>query len=262
MKFYDPSVTSPVLGPDATTLLSHATYFDDFFEGGWVKDLALSSESEPSGGKFSNHAESAAWNVSFHSGTDGVSTDEVIQIANSADNGILEINTDADDDDVMSMQLNGEGFKLSAGRTIVYETRISVDDADTIDLFMGLGIDDVLPITAISDYMGFGIVDGDASLQAVSGKDSTGEAIVTGNGTTLTDTGIDFEDGTATTKFLVLRMVATGSKVQYFSDGVLVATHTTSIPDDEHMTPTLSIRNGSSAVSKVFIDYIFCTQNR
>ena len=259
---YNPGVMNPIVGPDPTSLLSHATYFDDFFEGGWTKDKALTDETEHTG-KFSNNAEGGAWNVSFHAGGDNVSTDETLHIANAGDHGVLQMVTDADDNDVMSMQLNGEAFQLAAGRTIVFETRISVDDADTIDLFIGLAIDDILPITAISDYVGFGLVDADETVMCLTGKNSTGEAVVTGNGTTLTDSATDFSDGTASTNFIVCRFVATSEQVDFYLDGTHIVSHTGStIPDDEHMTPTVAIRNGSGATSAVNIDYIYCSSTR
>ena len=259
---YNPSVTSPIVGPDPASPITHATYFDDFFEGGFTKDEGLTDETHNTG-KFTNIAEGGAWNVSFHSGGDGVSTDETLHIANAGDFGVLQMVTDADDDDVLSMQLNGEAFKLAAGRTIVFETRISVDDADTIDLFIGLGIDDVLPITAISDYVGFGLVDGDPTVMCLTGKNSTGEAVVTGNGTTLTDSATDFSDGTASTNFIVCRFVATSEQVDFYLDGTHIVSHTgANIPDDEHLTPTVAIRNGSAAVSTVNIDYIYCSSTR
>tara|TARA_R100000808_G_scaffold22150_1_gene48068 strand:- start:463 stop:1260 length:798 start_codon:yes stop_codon:yes gene_type:complete len=259
----DPGLRPPIQGPDDTSILAYSTYFDDFYEGGFVKDLALTDESDPSGGKFSNIAEGAAWNCSFPGGTSSASTDEVIRIADDGQFGVLELVTDADADDIWSMQLNGEGFKLDAGRTIVFETRIAIADADDFDLFIGLGIADDIPITAISDYVGFGMVDGDATPQAVTGKNSTGEAIVAGNGTSLSDLGAanDLSDGTASTNFVVLKFVATAAEVKFYVDGTLTATHAGNIPDDEYMTPTISMRNGADS-NTLFVDYIYCSQNR
>jgi len=257
-KYFDPTSQGPVLGPGAVSL-SHTTLFDDWLLGGYVKDEALSSESDPAGGKFSSVADASEWKVTFPA---AAGTDELIAIQTDAPGGILGLTTDADDDDFIIAQCNGSYFKPTDSNPVYMETRFSVSDVDQADIFMGLAVIDGSMWTNVPDLVGGGLADGAGDLKVVTGKNMSGTPYAGGSGSTVTDTGTDLSDGTKTTNFVVLRMEVGGETVKFFVDGTLAATHTANIPDDVFLTPTMSIANGTTAATSLFVDYIFVSQGR
>jgi hypothetical protein len=174
--------------------------------------------------------------------TEAGAGDATISILAGAVNGILSIVNDANEDDAVSLQKKNEVWKLVAGKKLFYETLLSVSDADQTDLFVGLSITDTSPLDA-SDFVGFKIVDGNASILCKTCKNST---------ETSTDSGLDAADSTnVRLGFLV---DGTG-KVEFFVNRNLVATHTTNIVDDEELCVTIHYQNGSAATHTLLMDY-------
>lgn len=163
--------------------------------------------------------------------------------------GSLLITNDDADNDVDSLQLVGESQSLDSDKRMWMEMRCKINDADQVDVMIGLGVTDTTPL-ATTDRLCFQIDDGDASILCKSEKDST---------ETSTDSGIDAVDDT----YLQLGMYWDGkSSVTYYVDRAKVATHTTNIPDDEQMRVTLHIQNGEAAAQSMEIDYIYVCQER
>jgi len=236
----------PVTKPGAP-LDMPVVYFDDFVTGGYSRDLALSSESDP-GAKFSQVADCGEWLVTVVDG-DGDNT-ENITCADDAVGGQLAVLTNDKDNDSVEMQLNGESFKAAAGKTLIFETRLKGADVSEFDWFVGLSITDTTVMTAASDRIGFECPDSTGDIDAISEKDST---------QTTTDTTKDIADNA----FVILRVEISGTtKARFFVDGSLVATHTTNIPDDEALTPTVCVRNDGGAANTLTLDYILVTQER
>lgn len=265
---YYPGALSPTLGPGM--IATHIVFFDDFITGGAVLDAELASESDPAGGKFSQVADAAEWLVTIGNDTTPATTftDETITIADAA-GGILSIASDADDNDYIQIQLNGECWQLAEDRPVMFECRFSVDDADTVDLFVGLGITDADINDGLTDFIGFGDSADTGDLWCGNGKDATAtdepfDDITNG---TRTDTGTDLADGSATTEFVTVRFIADPTSIKYYVGATdaalsLVATHTTDIPDNELLSPAIAIRNASAAASTIHVDYIFVSQRR
>jgi predicted RecA/RadA family phage recombinase len=202
----------------------------------------------------SETADAARWLATL---VDGDSDEgEVLGIADDSAGGQLTCTTNDKDNDLNNLQWNGEAFKLQAGKPLVFEALgVAVDDVDTMDLFIGLCITDATAIAGATDCVGFRIADGTASvvLECVSEKDSTEEST--------TDTDATLADATE----VDLRIVFDGGSspsILFYVDDTLVATHSTTVPDDEFLTPTLEIRNASAAASTLSVDRVRCWQMR
>jgi hypothetical protein len=175
--------------------------------------------------------------------------DAALTIDNSA-NGILKVVNDAADDDSVELQYNAECWKLAASKPLWFEARLKVSDATQSDLLVGLCITDTTAITGVTDGVYIKKDDGDANLDSVTMKDSTPTAN-SAIGTLVDNT------------FIRLGIFCDGvSAVYFYVDGVLVATHTTNICDDEELTITLAYQNGAAAAKTAYYDYVKAVQVR
>jgi len=164
-------------------------------------------------------------------------------------NGELVITNAAGDDDLDSLQLTEETYKLAAGKRVWYEIKCKVSDADQVELFVGLNITDTTPLVT-ADRAGFQIDDGGGSILCKSEKNST---------ETSTDSAVDVADDT----YVTLGMYWDGkSSLEYYVDRSKVATHTTNIPDDVNVAITLHIVNGEAVAKVLTVDYIYICQER
>jgi len=256
-KGFIPGVMSPTGGPSGS--LDQATFFEDWFTAGYIPDLALLNESDPSA-KISVVADEGEWLATVTETTNG---DATLVIADSGPFGVLSITNDGTDNDVVELQLNGEAFQPLSSRTIVFESRLAVGDVDASDWFVGLAATDTSVMANVADFIGFGNTANAADVYAVNGKNASGEPADAGAGTTRTDTTVDLADGTASTEMAVLRFELEGtSTIRFYVDGTLYATHTTNIPDDVYLTPTICIRNAAAASKALHVDYILATTTR
>lgn len=163
--------------------------------------------------------------------------------------GALIILNDNADNDVDNLQMNEENWKLESGKQVWYESRIKVSDATESDLFVGLAITDTTARDA-SDRVGFAKADGSTALSCESVKNSTSESTAS-IATVVDDT------------YLVVGFHYDGkSKIEFYIDRELVATHSTTIPDDENLAVTLNIQNGAAAAKSLTVDYIYVAQER
>tara|TARA_Y100000114_G_C11751700_1_gene324657 strand:+ start:1375 stop:2067 length:693 start_codon:yes stop_codon:yes gene_type:complete len=222
----------PPISKPGGALHMPAVYFDDF-----ITDSV-----------FSETADNGDYLVTVvDAGTDN---GEVVKIADDAIGGQLTITTNDADNDSVELQLNGESFKAEAEKSLIFEARIKGADVSEFDWFVGLSITDTTVLAGVSDRIGFTSPDATGDIDAVTEKDST---------ETLTDTTKDLADNT----FVILRFEVEGtSKVRFYVDSALVATHTTNIPDDEALTPTLCIRNDGAAANTLTVDYVLAIQER
>lgn len=163
--------------------------------------------------------------------------------------GALVITNDDADNDVDSLQMTEENWRLSSGKQLWMNLRIKVADADQADMFVGLAITDTTPRDA-TDKIGFLLADESAALSCVSTKNST--STTSSSIATLAD---------ATYVKLALHWDGV-SKVEWFVNGAKVATHTSNIPDDENLCVTLNIQNGAAAANSLTVDYIYVAQER
>jgi len=163
--------------------------------------------------------------------------------------GALLITNDDADNDLDSLQLTQETFKLASGKKLWWETRVKINDVDQVDDFFGLAVTDTTPL-ATTDRVGFQFDDEDASIFVITEKDST---------ETKTDTSSDATDAT----YVKLGFFWDGSSsVKFYVDRSLVATHSSNVPDDENLCVTFHHQNGEASAQTLTIDYINVVMER
>lgn len=240
------SLSIPYLPPvsvDGDSLHMPIVFFDDFVDG-WGFEQGDADNT----GKFSETANLGQWLVTVIDG--GTGNADAITCADDGVGGLLSIVNNAANDDAIEMQMNGEAWQLASGKDVVFEVRMKIDDVSLADWFVGLSITDTTVLGGVTDRIGFECPDATGDIDAISEKDSS---------QTTTDSSKDLADDT----FVVLRFETSGTgTVRYYVNGALVAKHTTNIPEDEALTPTICIRNASGAARTMTLDYILVARDR
>ena len=231
--------------------LSSIRYLEDFVVG-----------STEDGQKFSETADKGEW---FKSSTDGsAGTADICNVADDGPGGILVLTCNDADADLESLQLNGESFKLAAGKPLWFEAKVALLDIDKCDFFIGLAITDVDILGGVTDRVGFQNLH-DGNIKAMVEQNSTEK---------LEDTLVDIADCAAIANFGTV-----GVKLGFFWDGDNTVTFyvdnvlknsmtdngtTIVIPDDEALSPVIEIKThtGAAAVQTVWTDYISIVQAR
>jgi hypothetical protein len=144
-------------------------------------------------------------------------------------------------------------FRLTSGKEMRFECKVKLNDVDEADMFMGMTTSFATnPEEALTaaDRVGFQVLDGDASITCITEKDGT---------ETSTDSGKDLVDAT----YSKLGFFYDGaSKVEFFVDDILVASHTANLPDDENLTMVGFVLSGAAAATILTIDYMAGDQER
>ena len=157
------------------------------------------------------------------------------------------------DNDGASIQGN-EVFAVATGKNIYFQTRLKCTDADQTDICAGLTVNFASNPEAMltaADRIVFQVDDGNASILCITEKNGT---------ETSTDSGIDLAD--ATYILLAFSVNGTGA-VKFYIDGTLVATHGTTIPDDENMTvAAMSVSGNATGTRVTTLDYIIAAETR
>jgi hypothetical protein len=172
------------------------------------------------------------------------------------ESGVLLLTSAATtDNDGASVQGN-EIFAVAAGRNIWFQTKCKVSDADDIDFSVGFTVNFATNPEAMltaADRIVFESDDGTAVLQCITEKNGT---------ETATALGSDFNLADDTYVTLGILVVGT-SRVEFYVNNVLAATHTTNIPDDENLTVgAMELSGSNSGTKSATIDYIFAAQTR
>jgi hypothetical protein len=238
-------------------------FWDDFFEGGCAMDAALANESDPAG-KFAFTENLGAWLIT----TDGTKAAAMATIVDNAGtaasegSGVLRLTPGTSANDFVSAQMNGAPWitrTTHGGRRIEFETRIRTNDADDIKFVAGLCTPDVTGSTAgpLLDGTTAGVyfrndAGGTGAFEAVSESAST-ETETAAVGTLADDT------------WTVLKIVVLDrTRVEFYVDGTLVATHVTNIPlTTEGLTPTLEVGSPTGTTATYLdVDYVAVAQTR
>jgi len=147
------------------------------------------------------------------------------------------------------VQVNGEAFKLVAGKPLRFEASVADNDVDAVLFFLGLTTAGVTNAanTLPADGVGFK-VGTDGKITFVCRKDSAGTAVESG------------KTFSADAEIHRLGFEWNGvDAVTFHVDGVPVGSFTTTIPDDEALTLHLGMDGSTDTVD---IDYWICTQTR
>lgn len=156
--------------------------------------------------------------------------------ADVAGGGVL-LTTDALDNDSEEMQKAGEAYQLVGDKPLWFEAKLQVSEITQSDFVIGLGVTDNTFIDGCDDWVGFWKPDGAATVDWHC-IESTNESTGTTSVSVVADTDMRFGfkyspkgDGSLGT-------------VTYYLDGVLVATCTTNLPDDQLLCVTCGYQNG------------------
>lgn len=179
------------------------------------------------------------WNVTLVEAGAGEST---ITKPDGVDGGLL-ITTDANEDDGVNLQLDGESFKLNSScQALYFYARLRASEATQSDFLVGLCITDTTLLGGMTDGIYFEKLDGGTGISFVTEKDST-ETQTDSLGTFAADTDVTLE-------FYYDKATAT---VYAFINGVQVAAHTTNICDDEDLTPSIHFLAGATTAKTLTI---------
>lgn len=259
--------SSPMVGfPTINTV-----YFEDFVDTYGCIDLALANESDPAA-KFSEVADRGSWLVTIvDSGTGNTETVMGRPVDGStsagAQGGWAEFRTCNADDDALTAQLNGESFKLAAGKKLWFETQFIIEDVSETEVFIGLADTGTDLYGAagvgVNNHVGF-ILDGDGNLDFSIDEGGTQYKF---------DTTVDFVDGSMATLATANVKHRCGfywdglGVVRVYIDGVLKFTVTDDattilVPDGTCLSPGFTILTQGNTDEAIFIDYIYVAQER
>ncbi|HEX7787018.1 MAG TPA: LamG-like jellyroll fold domain-containing protein [Methylomirabilota bacterium] len=236
-------IPSPTHTP-GKPLSTPIVFFDDFLVSPLYTGTAGAEASAY--GKFSRVANNGEWLFVNEAGaaTMPVPSDD-------ADGGWITAVTDANTSDDFSAQLNGEPFKLAAGRNLYWEMKLKVS-AVTVNALFGLALADATPFaSAPAEYIAFRLSDG-ADIEFTCDTGSAAPAFV--------DSGVDIVADT----FVVLAFewIAGSSRIKFYVDGVHVGTKTTTIPLNQHLSPIFGLQTTTDAAKTLTVDYILVVNDR
>lgn len=181
--------------------------------------------------------------------------DTTASAAISADavNGILALTSTATTDNNGASIQGNEIFKVAAGRTMWFATRLQCNDADQTDICAGFTVNFATnpeAMLAAADRICFQINDGNASILCKTEAGGT---------ETSTDSGVDLVDSTDVD--LAILVESTGS-VKFFVNDKLRSTHTTNITATELTVGVMSVSGSASGTRATLVDYVLAAQTR
>lgn len=164
-------------------------------------------------------------------------------------NGALTLTNTAADDDVVQLQSAEEWMKLAVGKRAWFETKLKVSDATQSDFYVGFATTDTSIIAGTTDSCGFRKSDGAAALVSLT-ETSTTET---------TNTAATVADAT----YITLGFYWDGiSRVRFYVNRSLTATHTANIPSTNKLALTFTLQNGEAVAKTMIIDYVYVAQER
>lgn len=187
------------------------------------------------------------WTITTTEAGTGAATEAISQ---TEPGGVLLITNDDADDDADFFQYVNEIFEYVAGKKFAFKMRFKVSEATQSDVVLGLQITDTSPL-AVTDGIYVRKDDGDANLDFVIVKNSTASTL-TAFGTLAADTWTVIEiyyDG--------------GDSICVSKDGIRAGSlPLTNVPDDENLTISFGLQNGSAGAKTMSVDYILLYQER
>ena len=161
--------------------------------------------------------------------------------------GVLQITTDAAENDGINMQAIGEAFKLASGNIVYCGFRLKASATTQNDFFIGLAITDTDILGGVTDRIGFEKLDAATDVKAMLEKNSTET--------------LSASLATLDTSYHTYEFYFDGTNVEFFIDGVSKATPAvTNLPDDEELRVSIHALAGE-AVAKTFdVDFARCVQ--
>ena len=229
--------------------LVNAIVPDDVF--GWVDDFNTYAVGSTDLGGWVNTTTEAG---------SGSSTESIVMDGSAGVGGVIALTTDYAADDFTQLQ-RPEEFQLSAGKPLVFKTRMKLSNAGTAEWFVGLSITDADPLAAgdfqPSDAIGFCGGPTDASADTMLFRCAKNN---TSAGAAETDSGeVAIVDDT----WFIAEFYWDGdSKVAAYKDGAKIGEHTTNIPTDEVLGALICLNASTTGTVAMYVDYVGCFQQR
>lgn len=162
--------------------------------------------------------------------------------------GVWKILTNDAENDGQNIQLTGESYLPAASKPLYFGVKLQVDDATETDFIFGLCITDTTLLGGMTYGIYFRKVDGSLSVATVSESNSVEEENLA-MGTMADATNITLEF-----------VMESNTSIKFYIDGVLVATHTTTIPTAEELTPSVHFLTGEAADHAMLVDWLHAAQ--
>jgi hypothetical protein len=175
--------------------------------------------------------------------------------------GVVLLTTSGVDNQAKVLGRTYEEFSVETGKKLYFEARVMPAELNTddVNIFVGMTqgtLADNVPLTddgagiADDDHIGFSKYDGGTVWNAVSG-DGAAAFEATAVNTRVVDTWVR------------LGFVADPTQIDFYIDGHLVATHTTTLPTaGEEMTACIVVKCGSANAETLQADWIKIVQER
>lgn len=185
----------------------------------------------------------------------GASATEAVS---SANNGVLVITNDTNDNDLDFLQWSGtdasaavESFKFVTGKKLFFKARVKLNEVIQVDFVMGLMITDTTMLD-VTDGVFFQKDDGDALLDFHVEKNNTASD-GTGIATLVDDTWVT----------LAFYYDGKSEVTAYVNDAKVSSLALTNLPDDEELAISFGIQQGEATNAKeLHVDYVFIAEER
>jgi hypothetical protein len=162
--------------------------------------------------------------------------------------GELLLTTDANENDGINFQKTIENFSLGTGQSLTYfGIRLKSSEATQSDFLVGLCITDTTLLGGMTDGVYFEKLDGGTGVSFATEKDST-------------ETQTDSLHTFAADTYVTLELIYNGANVEAYIDGVYKATHSTNLPDNELLTPSIHFLTGDAAAETLTVDRVRAVQ--
>jgi hypothetical protein len=187
----------------------------------------------------------AEWTITTTEAGAGSATEAL----GDADGGVLVITNDAADADNDFLQKVGESFLFEAGKKLWFEVRCKISDVVDSTFVIGLQITDTTPFD-VTDGVFFLKPDTDATVSLLVEKNNTPTTTVVGDLVNNTYVKLGYHYDGVSTIYAYLNRTLVGTSV------------VTNLPDDEVLTVSFGIQNGSAVANVLSIDYIMVAKER
>jgi len=265
-RLWKAAVGCPIV--ESTIFAPPIRYFEDFLHAFEARDLALASESDPTG-VFSEVADRGKYLITLV-GTQGEFTigTPIDGAANASAQGGWGtfITSDDSGNDLICAQMNGESWKLATAKPLYFETRFAIKTITESEVFIGLadtGTDLYVDGVGVTNHVGF-MLDNDGNLDFSIDEGATQHKV---------DTLVNFVDGSLATLETANVVHRCGfywdgaGTIYVYVDGVLTNTIVDEgvailVPDATCLSIGFQLENTTTTAETMWIDYIMCVQAR
>lgn len=226
-----------VLGP-ATLTDNAVVFWEDFLNVGI---------GTTTGADFASTADVAPWLFTLTNSASPALVDDV-------NGGVIRLGVTGTNNDKVNLQMNGSGFTTQTGKRLLFETRVRTSAIAGTVMMAGLAVKNSTTLatnttfaTTPTDFVGFKVSATSGALICVCKGASTESTATPSNSAALAND---------TWTRLAFEIVST-DRVNYFVDGVKVASLTSTIPlTSVGLTPGIEGKAQASTAFNLDIDYV------